>query len=129
MTPANVSLINALVLVGVGLAGYVLPEDPSKTALIPVGFGVLILLFNPGLRKHNKVIAHLAVGATLLILLGLIMPLKGAIGREDGAAIARVSVMLLATLFALVVFIRSFIQGRKDQGRKEKQAAEPAAAE
>ncbi|MEM6328631.1 MAG: hypothetical protein AAF790_00125 [Planctomycetota bacterium] len=112
MTPANVSLLNALILIGVGLYGFV-SSDYAKTALIPVGFGVIIAALNPGLRKGNKKIAHRAAGATLLILLGLAMPLKGAIGREDGAAIARVSVMLLSTLLALAVFVKSFIDVRK----------------
>ncbi|KAA5540970.1 hypothetical protein FYK55_18880 [Roseiconus nitratireducens] len=120
MTPANVSLLNALVLIVVGLAGYVTSETPSKTAFIPVVFGGILLILNPGVRKKNKTVAHVAVLATLLILLGLIMPLKGAIGRGDGAAIARVSLMLLTTLVAMVVFVRSFIQARR-----EKTSADP----
>lgn len=113
MTPGNVSLLNAIALVVIGLLGYLLPEKPSATALIPVVFGVILLACNPGVRSHNKVIAHIAVLATLLILLGLVMPLMGAVKRGDGAAIGRVSVMLITTLLALVVFVRSFIEGRK----------------
>lgn len=117
MNAANISLLNAVVLVAVGLAGYFLPEEPSKTAFIPVVFGVILLACNPGVRKNNKAIAHVAVLATLLILLGLVMPLKGAIGRADGAAIARVSIMILTTLFAMVIFIRSFIDARKSKNQ------------
>ncbi|MCO8121830.1 hypothetical protein NHH03_08790 [Stieleria sp. TO1_6] len=113
MNPANVSLLNAIVLIVLGLIGYFSSENPSPTAFIPVVFGVILLATNPGVRKHNKAIAHVAVLATLLILLGLAMPLKGAIGRGDGAAIGRVSVMLITTVLAMVVFIRSFIEARK----------------
>ena len=113
MNPGNVSLLNAIVLVVLGLAGYFFSDKPSPTAFIPVVFGVVLLACNPGVRSHNKAVAHIAVLATLLILLGLAMPLKGAFGRGDGAAIGRVSVMIITTLFAMVVFIRSFIDGRK----------------
>ena len=125
MNPGNISLLNALVLIVLGLCGYLLPEDPSKTALIPVAFGVILLACNPGVRKHNKAIAHVAVLVTLLILLGLAMPLMGAIKRSDGAAIGRVSVMLITTVLSMFVFVRSFIDARK---AKQTQAAdeEPA---
>lgn len=113
MNPANISLLNAVVLIGVGLAGYFTSETPSNTAFIPVVIGALILACNPGVRKNNKAIAHVAVLLTLLILLGLAMPLKGAIGRGDTAAMGRVSIMLITTLFAMIVFIRSFVQARK----------------
>ena len=115
---ANVSLMNALILIGFGLWGYFGSADPSKTALIPVGFGAVLLVLNPGLRKYNKVIAHIVVGLTLLILIGLVMPLRGALGRSDGMAIFRVVAMMAATGVALVVFIKSFIDARR--------SAEPA---
>lgn len=113
MSPANVSLLNAVVLIGVGLFGYFSSEDPSPTAFIPVVFGGILLACNPGVRSMNKVIAHVAVSATLLILIGLVMPLLGAVKREDSAAIIRVVVMLATTAFALAIFIRSFIATRK----------------
>ncbi|MEM6365794.1 MAG: hypothetical protein AAF745_15300 [Planctomycetota bacterium] len=115
MNPANVSLLHALVLIGVGLAGYFTSESPSLTAFIPVVFGAVILACNPGLRKNNKIIAHVAVGLTLVILLSLGMPLKGAISRGETAPIARVTLMLVVTMFSLVVFIRSFIALRKSR--------------
>ncbi|MEO1527808.1 MAG: hypothetical protein AAFX06_20450 [Planctomycetota bacterium] len=126
MNPGNVSLLNAIVLVVVGLSGYVFSDKPSPTAFFPVVFGVILLACNPGVRKHNKIIAHVAVLATLLILLGLGMPLKGAIERGDSAAIGRVSVMIITTLFSMVVFIRSFIEGRK---AKQAAAAQATAAQ
>ena len=113
MTPGNISLLNALLLVSIGAWGYFGSESPSPTALIPVGFGVVLLLLNPGVRKHNKAIAHIAVLLTLLILLGLAMPMKGAIERGDSLAIGRVAIMILSTVLAMVVFIKSFIDARK----------------
>lgn len=113
MTPANISLLNAILLIALGAAGYFLSDDPSPTALIPVVFGIGLLACQPGIRRHSHVAAHIAVLLTLLILVGLAMPLRGALGREDTAAIGRVTIMLLSTALALGVFIKSFIDARK----------------
>ena len=107
------SLINAVVLIGFGLWGYLGSETPSKTALIPVVFGAVLLSLYKGVKKENKIVAHLAVLLTLLILGGLVKPVTAAIGREDGMAIMRVSVMLITTVVALVAFIKSFIDVRR----------------
>jgi hypothetical protein len=115
MYAATANLINALALIGLGLWGYfgAAVDDRSPTALIPVGFGVVLLAMFPGVLKHNKLVAHLAVGLTLLILIALIMPLKGAIGRGDTLAMTRVGLMMLTSLFAMVMFVKSFIDARK----------------
>ncbi|MAI79043.1 MAG: hypothetical protein CL917_08885 [Deltaproteobacteria bacterium] len=115
MTPYIATTLNAAFLIVLGAWGYLGSDTPSPTALLPVGFGVVLLLASPGVKRHNKVVAHISVLFTLLILLGLFMPLRGAIGRGDALAIMRVSVMALSTLFALVVFIQSFIQARRDR--------------
>jgi len=113
MKAAIASLINALVLIGFGLWAYFGSETPSKTALIPVGFGVVILLLYKGIRKEDKIVAHVAVLLTLVILAALIKPLTAAMGRDDGLAVVRVSVMLLSTVVALFFFIKSFVDVRR----------------
>ncbi|MEM6688415.1 MAG: hypothetical protein AAF664_03245 [Planctomycetota bacterium] len=115
MNAANLSLLNAILLIALGIAGFVTSDSPSKTAFIPVVAGALIMACNPGVRRNNKAIAHIAVLLTLVILLGLVMPLKGAFDREDSAAIGRVTIMLLSTLLALVFFIKSFIDVRRSK--------------
>ena len=118
MKAHTASLINAVILIGFGLWAYLGSETPSKTALIPVVFGAVILSLYKGVKKENKIIAHIAVLLTLLILGGLVKPLTAAIGREDGLAIARVSVMIISTIVSLVFFIKSF----KDVRRARKAA-------
>ncbi|MAA97059.1 MAG: hypothetical protein CMN86_02080 [Stappia sp.] len=111
-----VSLIHAVALIGLGGYGYLSSDTPSVTALIPVVFGVLLLAMNNGVKKENKVIAHIAVLLTLLIIIGLIKPLTGAMGRGDSAAVARVATMLILGVLAMVSFVRSFIAARKARG-------------
>ena len=111
-----VSLTHAVALIGLGGYGYLSSDTPSVTALIPVVFGVLLLAMNNGVKKENKVIAHIAVLLTLLIIIGLIKPLTGAMGRGDSAAVARVATMLVLGVLAMVSFVRSFIAARKARG-------------
>ena len=110
------SLIHALALIGLGGYGYLSSDTPSVTALIPVVFGVLLLAMNRGVKNENKVIAHVAVLLTLLVVVGLIKPLTGAMGREDSAAVARVAVMLALGVYAMATFVKSFIDARKARG-------------
>jgi hypothetical protein len=113
MTAHVASLINSVFLIGFGLWGYLGSDTPSKTALIPVVFGAVLLLLYTGVKNENKIVAHIAVLLTLLVLGGLVKPLTGAIGREDCMAAVRVSVMIVSTLVALVFFIKSFVDVRR----------------
>ncbi len=76
-----VSLLNAIVLISLGAWGYIGSESPSPTALIPVVIGIVLLLLNRGLKKENKVIAHVVALLTILILIGLFKPLTRS-GRQ-----------------------------------------------
>jgi hypothetical protein len=111
MKPHKISFVNAITLISFGLWGYV-DVDYSPTALIPVIFGVIILILNPGLKKENKAIAHIVVFLTVLILGGLIKPLMSTLENESTMGVTRVSLMMLSTLFALIVFVKSFIANR-----------------
>ena len=113
--PYQISAINAVSLIALGSYGYIQSDSPSMTALIPVIFGVLLLLMNSGIKSENKLIAHIAVTLTLVILFGLAMPLLGAIGRSDTYAILRVSVMVITTVISMVFFVKSFIEARKSK--------------
>ena len=113
MKPYIASLINAILLISLGLWAYFSSESPSNTALIPVIIGAILLVMVPGVKKEAKIPAHIAVLLTLVILIGLIMPLMGAVKRGDNIGIARVAIMLLSTAIALITFIRSFIEVRK----------------
>ena len=119
MKPFQASIIHAIVLVAFGLWGYIASEDPSLTALIPLATGVVLLLLSPGLRKENRIIAHIVVILTFLILIALIMPLSGSIERSDTPGVVRVLVMMIASVMALAIFIKSFIDARRERNTRE----------
>ena len=114
MKPHKISLIHAIALVALGSFGAMSSE--SMTAWIPTVFGVLLLACNRGVKNENKVLAHVAVLLTLLIVIGLVKPLQGALGREDMAAAARVATMLGLSVVAFATFVKSFMDARKKKG-------------
>ena len=113
------SMLNALVLIVIGLWGYLGSQTPSPTALIPVFAGILLLSFVRGVKAGNRVIAHLAVLLTFGLVIALIKPLTGSIGRGDSGAVVRVAVMMVSGIVSMVYFIRSFIAVRKARTKTE----------
>ena len=113
MNAAKASLINAIVLIIMGAWGW--QATGSNTALIPVAFGVILALLNNGIRKENKVIAHIAVVLTLLILVGIVRPFTSALEDNDTMGLVRTGLMILTTVIALIYFVKSFIDARKNR--------------
>lgn len=111
MKAAVASLSNAIILIVIGLWGaYATGWAP--TSFIPVAFGVILVLLNGGIQKENKVISHIAVVLTLLVLLALFMPLMKALDR-GGLAPIRIIIMQVSSLIAMIAFIKSFRDARK----------------
>ena len=105
------SLINAVLLIFLGVWGYF--SSGSATALIPVVFGLILLILYPGVKKEAKIPAHIAVILTLIVTIALFKPLSSSLAREDMGAIIRSLVMFLSSVVALIVFIKGFITARK----------------
>ena len=73
MKANSASLLNAIGLIVLSLWGYLTSDPPSVTAIIPSIVGIILLLCFTGVKNENKVIAHIAVLLTLVILFALIM--------------------------------------------------------
>jgi ABC-type sulfate transport system permease subunit len=112
MKPYKANLLNAIILIVIGLWSYLGSESPSLTALIPVVAGGLLLTMVPAMKNGNRVVAHIVVGLTFVLIIAFIKPLTGVLERGDMAGLFRVAIMVLSSLFALAVFIKSFIDAR-----------------
>ena len=111
MEASKANLINSITLITIGGWGYF--SGSSMTALIPVMFGVVLLLCNNGVKRENILIAHLTVRATIICVLGLFMPINCALDRGDNLGIIRVSIMTITWATAVVSFVQSFIKARR----------------
>jgi uncharacterized membrane protein (UPF0136 family) len=113
MNSYKANLINSSTLIIIGLWGYF--ESSSITALIPVVFGVILFLCSKGVKSQNKLIAHIAVLLTLIILLSLVgMRLPKSI-ESGGLGLLRVFSMIITSTLAIIFFVKSFIDARKNR--------------
>jgi len=114
MNTAFYNILNSVVLIALGIWGYIDYTDvQSPTALIPVGFGVILLLCTIGLKKENKIIAHVAVLLTLVILVALVgMRLPKSLD-SGGVGLFRVIAMIATSVLSMVAFVLSFIKARR----------------
>ena len=88
-------------------------EKSSITALIPTAFGAILLACAGGVKNQNKIIAHIAVLLTLLILFALLgMRLPKSL-ESGGIGLFRVLFMCGTSLLAMIYFVKSFIAARK----------------
>ena len=120
MNPYKSNLLNSITLITLGLWSgssflFSCGVEGSMTSLIPLVFGIILLILGRGLRLENKAIAHIVVLLTVIIFFALFMPLKAAVERADNIALIRLSVMLLTSIIALYSFIKSFLDARKEK--------------
>lgn len=117
MNAATANMINALVLVGLGMWGVkTVGLENSPTPAIPVVVGIILFVCTNFIRNHHKIVSHIAVVLTLLILIGLARPLMSAISDGNNMGILRTGIMMLTSLIALIYFIKSFKEARKAKG-------------
>lgn len=117
MKAAQANFLNAIILLVAGLYGYFMILTPEKThaitALIPAAFGLLFLVLQKGVATENKIIAHVVVVLTLVLLIICIMRF---LKIEDwGAKKYLFLACILSNTVALVAFIGSFIAARKNR--------------
>lgn len=113
----KLALVFGVILILQGIITYVISGMESATALIPSGFGALlvisgILAKNPAKRKHAM---H---AAALVGLLGVIMPLGRLIpslakGASINLALGSMIVMAVISLIFVILCVRSFIAARR----------------
>ena len=118
MTAFNINRINSIILIILGLWGawpYLFLNEGSVTSIIPVVFGLILIILGPGLDTECKIRSHIIVLLTVMILISLFMPLKGAVERGDISATIRLMLMIISSFTATLIFIKSFIDARKQK--------------
>ena len=119
------TILFGVLLIATGLAGYFGTGAVEKTALIPSGFGVVLLVCGLLASNENRrmLAMHIAVLFGLLGAIGVIPTLLKTLLKEDrslAALVAKTVTLVLCVVF-VGLCVRSFIAARK--------AREAAAAE
>lgn len=113
MKAHSANMINSITLIVIGLWDYLAIQELVSTNMIPVSAGILLLLFYDGVKREDKIVAHIAVVITLLVFLSLIKPFADAIQRGKTEILIRNLIMIITELLAMVYFVKSFIDARK----------------
>jgi len=114
MKAHSANLLNAVVLIAMGAWGaYTTQLEASWTPLIPVIGGLILLACQKGVASENKMIAHIAVLLTLLLIIGLVRPFMSAQADGDTMGMVRTGAMIVTGIIAMVAFIGSFRAARK----------------
>lgn len=118
MNVSRLALVIGALLVFTGIGGYAAFSSP--TALIPVGFGILLAVCGLVARKES-LRKHAMHAAAAVALLGFVPSVPGLLGipallageAARPAAVVLRSVMALLLLGFLVAAVRSFVAARR----------------
>jgi multisubunit Na+/H+ antiporter MnhF subunit len=115
------TIVTGLLLIALGILGFVSTGSQHPTALIPCAFGIAIGIcgFLAKAPARRKLFMHIAVTLGLLGFLGTVSGLVKVIRMAGGATIERPeaaeaqAVMAFITLFFVALCINSFIKARR----------------
>ena len=125
MNMPKITIAYAVTLILLGIIGYFVTGMVSVTALIPMFFGLPMMVLgmmakNPGRRKHFM---HVAAALGLLGFLGSARGLGGFFTLIGGGEVARPGAVISQTIMAILSLIfvllcvKSFIDARKNRSQ------------
>jgi hypothetical protein len=115
------TIVTGVLLIVLGLVGFVGTGSEHPTALIPAGFGIALAIcgFLANAPERKKLFMHIAVTLGLLGFLGTVMGVVKVVRMAAGETIARPeaaesqAVMAFITLIFVAICVNSFIKARK----------------
>lgn len=120
---AKVTILFGLLLIVLGVVGYVGTGWRAPTALIPMYFGIVFtilgFLARRGSQKKRMTVMHIAVTLGLLGFLGTVLSIWKFIRMEMGHAVVRPiavedqAVFSFMMLIYVLLCVRSFIKARR----------------
>lgn len=116
MKPTQAIVINAVLLILLGLWGYLASPEYRSTELIPIVFGLLFLASVLPIRFENRIVEFMLRILLFLLVVALTLSLIRAINNANVGNIIRLSLMILATGYTLLIFViklRKRLQERK----------------
>jgi Transmembrane proteins 14C len=122
---AKLTIAFGILLIVLGILGYVLTGSAHPTALIPCGIGLLFALFgvmaNTENSKKRMLWMHISVTVALLVFLGMIPSVIAVFRLAHGAyfpypaAVEEKAALALFCLIYVLFCVRSFISARRSR--------------
>jgi multisubunit Na+/H+ antiporter MnhF subunit len=115
------TIVTGVLLIVLGLVGFVGTGSEHPTALIPAGFGIALAIcgFLAKAPERKKLFMHIAVTLGLLGFLGTVMGVVKVVRMAAGETIPRPeaaesqAVMAFISLIFVAICMNSFIKARK----------------
>ena len=122
MLPYKANFINGLVLIIVGIFGYISMRNNDAANFSPTVFiaplsGMLFLLLTPFMKKENKIISHLVVLFTFLLgsmLLVMFIKRVSTGSSLSDLSMLRFLVMIISCFVAMTTFVSSFRNAERE---------------
>lgn len=104
---ARTTIIFGVVLVALGIGGYLASGGVSVTALIPAAFGVVLTMLGwiAVNQRYRQPALYLAAAVALVGFLGSVRGLTGMVDLLSGAEVERPAAMVSQSVMALVTAI------------------------
>lgn len=102
----QVMIFNSIILIGLGIYGYIVSGSPTSFISVAVG-AVLIILAFP-VRKENHIAAHIAVGITGISMISFFI-----VGFMRSNNI--ILIMAVVTLISFIFYISDFLRRKKER--------------
>jgi multisubunit Na+/H+ antiporter MnhF subunit len=120
----TITIVTGVLLIALGLIGFVGTGSEHPTALIPAGFGIALAIvgFLAKAPESRKLYMHIAVTLGLLGFLGTVMGIVKVVRMAAGETIARPeaaesqAVMAFISGVFVAICVNSFIKARKARG-------------
>ncbi len=118
----STSIISGILLIFIGIAGYVfslVDGNTSLTALIPAAFGLLLLIIGLIAKSKESLRMHLMHAAVIVGLLGFIIPAWRLVSQAGNIkislAVLSQAAMAIVCLFFVILSAQSFISARRNR--------------
>lgn len=118
----STSIISGILLVLLGIAGYVfsiIDGNTSLTALIPAIFGAALCILGVLARSKESLRMHLMHVAVLVGLLGFLVPAWRLFSRRSdltvSLAVLSQALMSIICLFFVILCVQSFVNARRNR--------------
>ena len=108
MKSNQAAIINSIILLSIGLWGYAANNFSAHTAIVPIGFGILLMVLSRYMKNENKLIHYIVFGLTLVIMVAMLRPFLRNAEQEDLNGMIRVGLEMAACAMALIIYIRNF---------------------